>query len=84
VLTRPRPSQAGIEALKPTGGKLHAFITSLPNVGAHALKPRTPPVTVGEKGEKEKLVVLQPQTHSLKSVAMGAADYQVGCMPKII
>jgi len=65
--------EAAIAVLKPTGGKVHAFLSTLPSVGLHMLKARD---AVGV-GEKDKLAFLLSQDNTLKSLAASAADYQV-------
>lgn len=58
ALTRPlATAQAAIDLLKPGGGKVHAFVASLPAVGVHALKPRE----ATGLGEKDKLSYLVSQ-----------------------
>ncbi|GAX84456.1 hypothetical protein CEUSTIGMA_g11876.t1 [Chlamydomonas eustigma] len=77
----PRPSdscggaaiEAAICALKPTGGRVHAFLGCLPSSGAHGLKLRD----AAGVGEKDKLLYLQSQDNTLKSLAGAAADFQV-------
>lgn len=49
--------QAAIDLLKPWGGKVHAFVASLPTVGVHALKMRE----AAGLGEKDKLAYLTSQ-----------------------
>jgi len=65
--------EAGILALQPSGGKVHAFVCSLPSVGLHALKNRD----AGAVNDKEKMAFLSSQDNTLKSLATVAADFQV-------
>lgn len=67
--------QACIELLKPTGGKVHAFITGLPNAGSKALKMRDGNATLAEK---EKQMGLLPQDNTYLTMAAQAADFNVG------
>lgn len=66
--------QACVELLKPTGGKLHAFVSSLPNSGIKALKMRD---SSSSMAEKEKQMGLLPQDATYLSLAAQAADFQV-------
>ncbi len=54
--------QAAIDLLKPWGGKVHAFVASLPSVGVHALKMRE----AAGLGEKDKLAYLTSQVSGAK------------------
>lgn len=65
--------EAAIDLLKPYGGKVHAFVASLPSLGSHALKPRD----AGNLGEKDKLAYLLSQDATLKSLATTAADHNI-------
>jgi protein transport protein SEC24 len=66
--------QACVELLKPTGGKLHAFLSSLPSSGIKALKMRD---SSGSMAEKEKQMGLLPQDNTYLTMAAQAADFQV-------
>jgi protein transport protein SEC24 len=66
--------QACVELLKPTGGKVHAFITGLPNAGSRALKMRDGNATLAEK---EKQMGLLPQDMTYLTLAAQAADFNV-------
>lgn len=66
--------QACVELLKPTGGKVHAFITGLPNAGSRALKMRDGNATLAEK---EKQMGLLPQDNTYLTLAAQAADFNV-------
>lgn len=66
--------QACIELLKPTGGKVHAFVTGLPNAGSRALKMRDGNATLAEK---EKQMGLLPQDNTYLTMAAQAADFNV-------
>jgi protein transport protein SEC24 len=66
--------QACVELLKPTGGKLHAFLSSLPSSGIKALKMRD---SSGSMAEKEKQMGLLPQDNTYLTLAAQAADFQV-------
>jgi hypothetical protein len=68
--------QACVELLKPTGGKLHAFVSSLPNSGVKALKMRD---SSSNMAEKEKQMGLLPQDQTYLTLAAQAADFQVRC-----
>lgn len=63
-----------MELLKPTGGKIHTFVTSLPNAGSRALKMRDGNATLAEK---EKQMGLLPQDNTYLSLAAQAADFNV-------
>jgi protein transport protein SEC24 len=63
-----------VELLKPTGGKIHTFVTSLPNAGSRALKMRDGNATLAEK---EKQMGLLPQDNTYLSLAAQAADFNV-------
>jgi len=65
--------EACIDLLRPTGGKLHAFLTALPTLGRIALKVREP---MGG-GDREKFSTLQSQSTSLNALAAVAADSMV-------
>ncbi|KXZ55308.1 hypothetical protein GPECTOR_3g442 [Gonium pectorale] len=65
--------EAAIDLLKPYGGKVHAFVASLPSVGVHSLKPRE----ASGLGEKDKLAYLMSQDNTLRSLATTAADHMV-------
>ncbi|GFR39599.1 hypothetical protein Agub_g59 [Astrephomene gubernaculifera] len=65
--------EAAIDLLKPYGGKVHAFVASLPSVGVHALKQRD----AANIGEKDKLTYLTSQDNTLRSLAATAADHNV-------
>eukprot|EP00198_Chlamydomonas_reinhardtii_P000301 XP_001689636.1 COP-II coat subunit [Chlamydomonas reinhardtii] len=65
--------EAAIDLLKPGGGKVHAFVASLPAVGVHALKPRE----ATGLGEKDKLSYLVSQDNTLRSLATTAADHMI-------
>lgn len=67
-------AQACVELLKPTGGKLHTFISSLPNTGVKALKMRDGNATLAEK---EKQMGLLPQDNTYLTLAAQAADFNV-------
>jgi hypothetical protein len=69
--------QACVELLKPTGGKLHAFLSSLPSSGIKALKMRD---GSGSMAEKEKQMGLLPQDNTYMTLAAQAADFQVRCL----
>jgi hypothetical protein len=66
--------QAAVELLKPTGGKVHAFLSSLPNTGSKALKMRDGNANIGDK---EKQLGLLPQDNTYMTLAMQAADFNV-------
>eukprot|EP00955_Chlamydomonas_euryale_P055255 356074-Chlamydomonas_euryale.AAC.1 len=66
--------EAAVAAMERTGGKVHAFVATLPTVGVHALKLRD----AAGVGEKDKLTVLAGQDSSMKALAQRAADLQVG------
>lgn len=66
-----------MELLKPTGGKLHAFVTSLPNSGTKALKMRD---SNSNMPEKEKQMGLLPQDMTYMTLAALAADFNVRVM----
>lgn len=66
--------EACVELLKPTGGKLHAFVSSLPNSGVKALKMRD---SSSSMAEKEKQMGLLPQDATYLSLAAQAADFQI-------
>lgn len=68
--------EAAVEVLKPTGGKIHTFLSSLATVGSHALKPRDFNLT-GERAEKEKLQILCSQDSTIKNLAVTAAEHQI-------
>jgi protein transport protein SEC24 len=63
-----------VELLKPTGGKVHAFVTGLPNAGSRALKMRDGNATLAEK---EKQMGLLPQDNTYLTLAAQAADFNV-------
>lgn len=63
---------AAVEALKPTGGKLHLFQSSTCNVGKGKLASRE---AEGRGGDTMK--TLLPQDPSYKELAREAAEYQV-------
>lgn len=63
-----------MELLKPTGGKVHAFVTGLPNAGSRALKMRDGNATLAEK---EKQMGLLPQDNTYLTLAAQAADFNV-------
>jgi hypothetical protein len=63
-----------VELLKPTGGKVHAFITGLPNAGSRSLKMRDGNATLAEK---EKQMGLLPQDNTYLTLAAQAADFNV-------
>lgn len=65
--------EAAIDLLKPWGGKVHAFVASLPTVGVHALKMRE----AAGLGEKDKLAYLTSQDNTIRSLATVAADHIV-------
>lgn len=67
-------AQACVELLKPTGGKVHAFVTGLPNAGSRALKMRDGNATLAEK---EKQMGLLPQDNTYLTLAAQAADFNV-------
>jgi len=67
--------QACVELLKPTGGKVHAFISGLPNTGSKALRMRDSNATLAEK---EKQMGLLPQDNTYLTLAAQAADFNVG------
>eukprot|EP00879_Flechtneria_rotunda_P003737 GHRR01003975.1.p1 GENE.GHRR01003975.1~~GHRR01003975.1.p1 ORF type:complete len:914 (+),score=321.96 GHRR01003975.1:246-2744(+) len=67
--------EACVELLKPTGGKLHAFVASLPNHGSKALKMRDGSAT--NIGDKEKQQALLAQDNTYYTLASQAADYNV-------
>lgn len=67
-------NQACVEVLKPTGGKVHAFVTGLPNAGSRALKMRDGNATLAEK---EKQMGLLPQDNTYLTLAAQAADFNV-------
>ncbi|GIL50904.1 hypothetical protein Vafri_6870 [Volvox africanus] len=71
--------EAAIDLLKPYGGKVHAFIASLPSVGVHALKPRE----AAGLGEKDKLAYLTSQDNTLRSLAATAADHMI-CIDLVV
>ncbi|KAI8470003.1 MAG: Sec23/Sec24 trunk domain-containing protein [Monoraphidium minutum] len=66
--------EACIELLKPVGGRIHAFLATLPNSGVRSLKIRDHAALVNEKDKQQHLV---PQDNTFYTVAAGAADYQV-------
>lgn len=66
--------EACVELLKPTGGKVHAFVTGLPNAGSRALKMRDGNATLAEK---EKQMGLLPQDNTYLTLAAQAADFNV-------
>jgi hypothetical protein len=68
------PRQACVELLKPTGGKLHAFLAGLPNTGSKALKMREGGASLAEK---EKQMGLLPQDNTYLTLAAQAADFNV-------
>jgi len=63
---------AAVEALKPTGGKLHLFQSSMSSVGKGKLVNRE---TEGRSGDSMK--ALLPKDPSYKELAREAAEYQV-------
>ena len=65
--------EAAIIAMQPTGGKVHAFLSTISSNGAHSLKLRDG----AGVSEKDKLTVLSSQDNTLKSLAIAAADFQV-------
>lgn len=66
--------QACVELLKPTGGKIHAFMASLPNCGTRSLKLRDGNINVSDK---EKQMELLPQDLTYMTLASQAADFNV-------
>ncbi|GLC37974.1 hypothetical protein PLESTF_000604900 [Pleodorina starrii] len=71
--------ESAVDLLKPYGGKVHAFIASLPSVGVHALKPRE----ATGLGEKDKLAYLTSQDNTLRSLASTAADHMI-CIDLVV
>lgn len=66
--------EACVELLKPTGGKIHAFMSSLPNCGTKALKLREGQTNVSDK---EKQTGLLPQDMTYLTLAAQAADFNI-------
>lgn len=66
--------QACVELLKPSGGKIHAFVSSLPNSGTKALKLRDGQSNISDK---EKQLGLLPQDNTYLTLAAQAADFNV-------
>ena len=78
----PNASTAGIksaiECLKPTGGKVMAFLATIPNVGIGKLEARTS--TTGQRTgniEKEPLRCMASVDKNYHNMAMHAAEHQV-------
>ncbi len=70
--------KAGIECLKATGGKIMAFMASIPDTGLGKLEPRTG--TSGQRTgniEKEPLKCMAPAERSYNVIATHAAEFQV-------
>jgi protein transport protein SEC24 len=67
--------QACVELLKPSGGKLHAFMASLPNSGSRALKMRDG--GAANVSDKERQAALLPQDNTYLTLAAAAADFNV-------
>ena len=70
--------KAGIECLKPTGGKVMAFMATIPNVGIGKLEARTG--TAGQRTgniEKEPLKCMASADKSYAAMATHAAEHQV-------
>jgi len=70
--------KAGIECLKPTGGKVMAFMATIPNVGLGKLEARTG--TAGQRTgniEKEPLKCMAPADKAYHTMATYAAEHQV-------
>ena len=63
-----------MELLRHTGGKVHAFLTSLPNSGVRALKQRD---SSSALSEKDKQMSLLPQDNTYQTTASFAADFNV-------
>lgn len=63
-----------MELLKPSGGKIHVFMSSLPNCGTKALKLRDGQSNVSDK---EKQTGLLPQDNTYMTLSAQAADYNV-------
>jgi len=63
-----------VELLRHTGGKVHAFLTSLPNSGVRALKQRDSSLALSEK---DKQMSLLPQDNTYQTTASFAADFNV-------
>lgn len=66
-----------MEVLRPFGGKLHAFLSCLPNVGRRALTTRDMPLTPADKADREKQTLMLPADPSYKELAATAAESQV-------
>lgn len=66
---------ACIETLKPTGGKLHVFASSMPGVGALALKPRD--LAMRDPGDRDVLKMLAAQVPDYFKKAEEAAEAQI-------
>jgi protein transport protein SEC24 len=62
--------------LKPTGGRVHAFIATLPTCGSRALKLRDQPAA-SERADKEKQAALLSADNTFKTLGAAAADFQV-------
>ncbi len=78
--------QAAVQLLQPSGGKVHAFLSSLPTVGLRALKMRDHSTMVNEKDKQLHLV---PQDSTYITAATLAAEYNVseqsrGCVAVLI
>lgn len=69
-----------MELLKPTGGKIHVFMSSLPNCGTKALKLRDGQSNVSDK---EKQTGLLPQDMTYLTLAAQAADFNVRLFQEI-
>eukprot|EP00775_Hariotina_reticulata_P004086 gene4086-4333_t len=66
--------EAAVELLKPSGGKVHAFLSSLPSTGTKALRMRDGNANIGDKEKQQGLL---PQDNTYLTLAMQAADYNV-------
>lgn len=69
--------EAAIEVLKPTGGKVHAFLSLLPGIGSRGLKTRPDYQLTLDKAEKEKQGNILSADPSYKSLGEEAAAYQI-------
>jgi len=70
--------KAGIECLKPTGGKIMVFMSGIPNVGLGKLEARTG--TSGQRTgniEKEPLKCMAPAERNYNVMAIHAAEFQI-------
>ncbi|OUS46498.1 protein transport protein Sec24-like CEF [Ostreococcus tauri] len=70
--------KAAIECLKPTGGKVMAFLATIPNVGVGKVEARVG--TAGQRTgniEKEPLKCMAPANRDYTNMAMYAAENQV-------